>query len=678
MRFYSVARRALANPPGRALRRLAKDDSGAALAVTLGVFLFMWVLCCGVYSVGENVRRKIELQNAADAAAYSAALVQADTISRIAAINQAMAFTYINMVREQLQYIPANWIVRGVLEKTDESMDHIKDHVRFHCPDPMCTRHRGWDRSESDTDCPVMNYYMPYAATMTSARTSRTSLEDWRDNVLRTRPQNDVFGAEKRKKIRECKAAIRSMNDEIKDIVDGYEERVENVVKAVLAANLPDDIKNSGLLGYSLVNPLPEYDDGRVGWMRVLTNTMEDERRFLQFANQYWTDENENFIIFTEQYRYNPDMGVNTWFVRSSEANKPNDSPYNEWWDYTESQTKKGDPDIEKGIQRRYNLRSRNERRDNTPLPLTFPPANYDRDSGLMKGTRIGPFAGLVAEWRHMAYMRNFATGCHYEVYPPRHVPGIYLPAFTCPLKGCTLGPGGAWPELWFYDRVYADDTNLLDDCYVGELCWPRVLRDGFLDSPGYKDRGFFGPDGAILVAVERKAENVWQKIVDGASSGIYSIFNPTVPHQWAVAAARAGYKEWDAYGNGYQLGDTKDDNGGTYDDCWNLRQTDWNAFLLPVKDAFRYLFANSYGAAPQFADVEGAPSSYTPLSYLYDGSALGATWSRITPPPGFSGENLTWKDVPLGGEYNVYESEYFSSSGGAIDWVKLNERLVH
>ena len=675
MTLHSIFRRvsrvcafAQTGSPFRALRRLAKDESGAALAITLGVFLFIWVLCCGVYSVGENVRRKIELQNAADAAAYSAALVQADTISRIAAINQAMAFTYINMVREQLQYIPARWIVKGVLEKTDDSMDFIKNHVRLHCMDPMCVSKRvGWDRSESDTDCPVLNYYMPFAATMTSARTSRTSLENWRDNVLQTRPQNDVFGAERRKKIKECKAAIRSMNDEIDDIIEGYEGRVENVVKAVLAANLPNNIKNSGLLGYSLVNPLPEYADGKVGWMRVLANTMEDERRFLQFASQYKSDENENFKVFTENSGYNPARGVNTWFVRSSEANNKNSSPYGR------------DPDIKDGIQRRYNFREPGERSSNTPSPLTVPPANYDHDSGLMKGARIGPFAGLVAEWRHMAYMRNASTFCHYEAPPPRHVPGYYLPAYTCPLTGCTLGPGSSWPELWFYDRVYADDPSLLDDCYVGELCRPRILRDGFLDVSGYRDRGFFGPDGAIIVAVERKSENVWQKIVDGASSGIYSIFNPSVPHQWAVAAARAGYKEWDQRAeNKYQLGDTKDDNGGTYQDCWNLRQTDWTAFLLPVKDAFRYLFANNYGGTPQFVDVEGAPSSYTPLSYLYNGSALGATWSKIEPPPGFDGGSLNWTEIPLGGEYNAYESEFSSDPSGSINWNELNERLVH
>ena len=97
---------------------LWRDESGVALVMTLACFMFMYVMCMGVYAVGTAVREKIQLQNAADAAAYSAAVIQADTISRIATINRAMAWTYVQMTRRQMDFIVHKW-----LERTAEIYD---------------------------------------------------------------------------------------------------------------------------------------------------------------------------------------------------------------------------------------------------------------------------------------------------------------------------------------------------------------------------------------------------------------------------------------------------------------------------------------------------------------------------------------------------------------------------
>ena len=72
---------------------LYSNCDGAALAITLAFMLPVSILFIGIYGVGELVRNKIELQNAADAAAYSAAVVQADYLSRMATVNKAMAWT---------------------------------------------------------------------------------------------------------------------------------------------------------------------------------------------------------------------------------------------------------------------------------------------------------------------------------------------------------------------------------------------------------------------------------------------------------------------------------------------------------------------------------------------------------------------------------------------------------
>lgn len=100
----------LARPFSGSLRRLARDENGAALAFTLGAVLFLYVLCGGAYMAGETARRKAELQNACDAAAYSASVVQADVLSRMAVLNRAMSWSYVQMTRAQMDAIVYRWL----------------------------------------------------------------------------------------------------------------------------------------------------------------------------------------------------------------------------------------------------------------------------------------------------------------------------------------------------------------------------------------------------------------------------------------------------------------------------------------------------------------------------------------------------------------------------------------
>ena len=59
---------------GRRFLALGSDESGAALAVTIVMFSLLFLSFASVYAIGAATRDKIHLQNAADAAAYSAAL----------------------------------------------------------------------------------------------------------------------------------------------------------------------------------------------------------------------------------------------------------------------------------------------------------------------------------------------------------------------------------------------------------------------------------------------------------------------------------------------------------------------------------------------------------------------------------------------------------------------------
>ena len=94
--------------------KLVRGEEGVALVVTLALFMFLYVSCAGVYSIGRAVKDRIILQNAVDAAAYSAAVVQADYLSRIATINKAMAWNYAQLLKSQ-----KNWIVLRFLKEVD-------------------------------------------------------------------------------------------------------------------------------------------------------------------------------------------------------------------------------------------------------------------------------------------------------------------------------------------------------------------------------------------------------------------------------------------------------------------------------------------------------------------------------------------------------------------------------
>lgn len=120
---------------GRLLDLFRRED-GAALVVTLAMFFLMYLGCIGVYAVSTAVRERIHVQNAVDAAAYSAAVVQADTISRVATINRAMAWTYEQMTRRQLDYIVHRW-----LEHTIEHFEQDRDEAQsFHSCMGKCER----------------------------------------------------------------------------------------------------------------------------------------------------------------------------------------------------------------------------------------------------------------------------------------------------------------------------------------------------------------------------------------------------------------------------------------------------------------------------------------------------------------------------------------------------------
>ena len=91
-------------------KKLLVEDSGIAMPISLLVFLFLTFVCMSVFALGEVIRARTELQYKVDNAAYAAALVQADSLSRIAVLNRALAWTYAQTNKRQMDYIVNRWL----------------------------------------------------------------------------------------------------------------------------------------------------------------------------------------------------------------------------------------------------------------------------------------------------------------------------------------------------------------------------------------------------------------------------------------------------------------------------------------------------------------------------------------------------------------------------------------
>ena len=79
--------------------KLRRDENGQTM-VFGAISLFILVsFTAMVFNVGQVVSHRVEIQNAADAAARSGALAEANLLSTVAFLNDGMAYVYYNMIR---------------------------------------------------------------------------------------------------------------------------------------------------------------------------------------------------------------------------------------------------------------------------------------------------------------------------------------------------------------------------------------------------------------------------------------------------------------------------------------------------------------------------------------------------------------------------------------------------
>jgi len=96
--------------------RAIRDERGQVMvfgAISLFVLVSFTAM---VFNVGQVVNARVEVQNAADAAARSGALAEANMVSTIAFLNDGMAYVYYNMMR-----YATNVTVFGVLAELKET-----------------------------------------------------------------------------------------------------------------------------------------------------------------------------------------------------------------------------------------------------------------------------------------------------------------------------------------------------------------------------------------------------------------------------------------------------------------------------------------------------------------------------------------------------------------------------
>jgi len=631
---------------GKAFVRLGRDESGAAFLVTLALFMFMFLLCSGVYSIGDIVRQRIELQNASDAAAYSAAVIQADTISRVATINRAMAWTYLQMTRRQMDYIVDKWV--GLTEtRMKEDRDKMEDFWEVygqcdgtHDSGPQGSTYwcglytidklfamncEGTIPIPNNIDMMIPIFQTLFKLHLMGQGGSGNPLCDWLPTLG---PQ-----------ILCDKANILAMNIALIDTITKLPGKIEEVVPNVLKANLPERQVNAGEFQYYLYqNETPILN------FMFLNNKKEDERRFLAFAGPHYDTEVRK--TFNKKQDDGGQVGsgskaggVNHWFVRHDGTRRANDS------------------DV--GIQRAYLFGPEGDSSayQDKPGILVEPSSkNDDADDDSSPDTT----SALVSEW-HWSATKWL---CFPVVDGWVHIP--LVSAWECDHcnggstideadNNCTwpvldFNGSGALPLLAGGGRAYGDDPELLSGgekemYYTGALCMPLILN-----------QLFFGKQGSLVVGLSRKCKNPWDEIFGRVSEGLYKAFNPKVKNMWAVSAARAGYRDPSDTGR-YQIAYTdpaplsSSSSPEQLKKNWNLKETDWDAVFLPVKDAWKLCMGT---------EVE------SPGMFIGTSDVLGTIMTE------------QWKGLDGGGASSFGDVPAPHLMSGSLDWSGLSGKLTH
>lgn len=464
------------------LIRLGCDEDGVALVVTLGVFMFLYVVCASVYAVGWTVKEKLHLQGACDAAAYSAAIVQADTFSRIATINRAMSWTYQQMTRRQMDYIVWQWLEEAVEHyKHDKGCaeDYAREQNRRlsgHLCELGIWRQSPWGQGWDISAITLNNHGPEKSMEELEALCDDGHFGAWirnRDNRSSFYSRNPSLGPAKRSglglQIDDDLRNIRDMSFAVDQLARSLRRNVNNAVSGIIKANLPGYALNGDCRYF-----IEQDSNPRTSYFETIPNTEYGELIFLSLGDSIVKSPREAF-----------DKGIDVWFERGGSSARDLSTSGS-------SQT---------GIHRLYD------------------PARTE--------------SPLLATWTWWAR----AWRCVRDPVFHSHTHVLAGSARTCGHghDKCRCRSGGAKvnASCWANNSVRYD--NRFSGQIDGQIVWAKPLR---------LRKDYFGPAGTITVGLARRNENPWFSLFGRVTGGLYSAFSP-VSNSWSYcfASAKAGYK---------------------------------------------------------------------------------------------------------------------------------------
>lgn len=471
------------------LLRLGRDDDGVALVVTLAVFFFLYLVCAGVFAVGNAVKERIHLQNAVDAAAYSAAVVQADTISRIATINRAMAWTYVQMTKRQMDYVVYKWLKHTVKHYEDDLRAAISQGFEGEHKEHGHIYYSIGDGEDvflapcGDQNRVVLNgHYDKPELVKRKDWFNRDGIADYASSFLLKNLSGESFYAANlpavgtverlKRQLDEDMRNIRSMNAALTYLTDGsgssdgMANHIEDAVLAILRANVPGYMRNQcKYMVKASSNP-------RLDYMRHMRAAEED-----QFVS--WMDDENEQRTHRGLYVDADSLfgtGCQTWFNHIA-------------------------PEKD-GIQRGY-----------------------------MQKDKL-----LCSEWKWCAWSwtcdhtyigkcvrRKVDTVCRHECDADNHRYG-----------SCDKCSGRLKDHRARLNAIHLRDKYFNAEASTLARAKPLMLT-----------RDYFGPKGTITVGLMLHDGNPWGGVLGQISGGLYSAFNP-FNDTWCFASAKAGYKLYD------------------------------------------------------------------------------------------------------------------------------------
>ena len=554
-------------------RELATDSKGAALAITLAFVMPIYLLVIGIYGIGEVVRNKIELQNAADAAAYSAAAVQADYLSRIATVNKAMAWTYVDLQKRSLD-LAMDTFCKYVFLQFQKDFNMVRQ------KNTPCHMHVPGVHYNCGTDLVVFDLTLTLAGTglgvpeLAKKFNGQGTLDRFLlaqlvyTTIAETKGKGSVANIPK---VAEYSLNITRMMAKLTKLRQEYPDKVKETARQIAAANMME-CKDDYMINVSV-------GDANTCFF-TMPGTEEYEKTFISFADPTLKD-------FSPKKVFGP--GTDDWIVRKS--------PVGFWRVYKQTEDH------------------------------------------------------LYAKWDWFWTRWVHVNLGEIQLHMPPFFPGG--------------GKGRGHPEYHGYDSFF---PLIKKNLPIGLAVPPAI--------PLTLTPLYFGKGGSITVAIARKTSNPFSVFSGGRSltaPSILSAFNPSVAggnrpeYMCAIASARAGYKSYEKdkekkrKSADYLLGYTVADG----EKAWNLVETDWDAVMLPVRNAWD--LCAGIGEAQTFTVGSGNILKEIMLDKKnwVDGTGKKINeknlpdWEKLQPPAGLVTDGKEDKD-------------------GKLQWDKLRDYLGH